>query len=353
MYDSNLTVGIEIEFPQTERDAVPMIHGGQKSEELYELIGHAAPWKGRHTYDGTVGLETVSNQLPISEGADWYRETIREIESSGGVRFNPTSLLRWRDNGETCHGTAGLHIHMSSMSEEEARDLYDLSLHPDVQLMACSAVIQDQAPDYNVFRDSWCRMQYNAGRDSVVNSRHGGHYEWRLPEPQTVNHFENLMQFLDTLKSEGKQSALDFAKSVVTDGETTAIERAKRIGTDVEVEEPKADWNASRSGRPATSYFYDNARRSSSAPYIYKVSADDREGAPGCGEYYGFYTNNGASDRVMSDDGAIEVDGDTCLYADTLAPVPSGTVKEKVDEAIEEYRMENDSKTKKRLSEVL
>jgi hypothetical protein len=352
-YTSGLNVGIEIEYPQTPTGGRPMVSGGEKSDDLYHRISEDNPHRGRHTFDGTVGLETVSNVLPIEDAVDWYRNTLRFIADRGGT-FNPTSILTRSNNGNEISGTAGLHIHISSLTDSEARALYELSLLPDVQLMACSGVIEQEAPDYRVFRNSWCRMDFDSGREAVVNRRRDGHYEWRLPEPQSRSHFNNLMEFLDTLKSQGKDAAASFARQVVENGDTTSVSRAKEIGAEIEVEEEKASWNAVRSPRPVTGRFFDEMMGDSSAPYIYMVSANDRSEAIGCGEYYGFYTNHNGEATFSARDRFIEVDGDTHLHADSLEPVEDEEVQHMIDRAVKEQHVENQSgKTKKRLAEVL
>lgn len=345
-FNSNLNVGIELEYPRVpdDPDLDPMIHGATKSEDLYDRIEDDCPWRGTHTFDGTVGLETVSDVLPIEEGVGWYRNALGHI-ANYGERFAPTSLLNRDGEGNADrNGTAGLHIHVSSLTDGEARDLYELSHHSDVQVMACSGVVENDAPDYMVFRDSWCQMdRFDSGRDCAVNGRGGGHYEWRLPEPQTAGCVGNLLEFLDTLKTRGKEGALDFAKDVVDAGDTTSIERAKKIGvSELEVGVVNSEFEAVRDPHVGTEEFFREVKWDSGAPHIYKVKGPKWS-------YYGIHTENDSSVEV---DGR-RVDDDFYVYADSLEDVEDEEVQRKIDNAIAELRTEGSAKAKNRLNQVI
>lgn len=352
-----LNIGIELEYPESPDGKDPMKNGAEKSNGLKEELANndiRPPMGGRHTSDGTVGLETVSPVLDVDQGRGWFIDALNHIKERGG-EYAPTSII----NSTGSDSTAGLHIHVSSISEDTARDLYELSLEPDVRLLACSRVVEEEGPNYPVFRGKWCSMEFNGGRDSVVNKRQDGkgRYEWRLPEPQSKKHVGNLFSFLRILHNSGKESALEFAKEKVEAGETTSIQRAKAIGKEnLEVERGKGRVIIKRtldsfgSIRDSCSYWYYNVMEDEDMPYIYALKTEG-----GSDVFFGFSS---------SQDGTFHKEGvcfnkNTVFRADGLEEVEGGirtAVNDEIDSrcngnSIDEERKE--TKAKKRLKEVV
>jgi hypothetical protein len=178
-----------------------------------------------------------------------------------------------------------------------------------MQVFACSSITENT---YQVFRDNYCRVgEYDSGRYSVVHSCPGsGHYEWRLPEPMTDEHFHLLMEFLDEFMMD-EESAIEWAKSLVHDGDErlTSVKRAKEVGLkDVEMDDMEySGWSVMRGipnsieSSPMGSMneaerLYDNVRWDSHMPYVYTVTDPQDK------SYFVFKTDNYPSDETFQTD---------------------------------------------------
>lgn len=301
---SGTTVGIEVEYPTVQRGTRATFKnkaegsfGLEEEVQRFDLPDRADP-----TYDGTVGLEVVSDRLDIDIAAGWYEDVLRDLNTFDV--HEPCGLLSGRGS------TAGLHIHFSHATNSQARRLAQVSRQPWMQVFACSSITEN---NHKVFRDNYCRIdEYDAGRYSVVHSCAGsGHYEWRLPEPMTHRHFNLLMEFLDRFMID-EEDAIEWAKSIVHDGDDrlTSVKRAKEVGLkDLETPDLEyRDWGVRR-GIPheiesspmntmnEAEQFYDNVRWESQMPYIYTIT--DPQGK----SYFVFKSNNYSSDQVFESDG--------------------------------------------------
>lgn len=335
--DSDINLGIEIEYPTVRDGENPLVHRGRKSQSTYDYLNGEGmhPADGRTTRDGTVGLEVVSDVLDIEDAPAWYAGTVEWVEEETGDPYAPVSLVPGN--------TAGTHIHVSELDESTARDLYEISHEADVQVLACSAVIDEEAPNYKVFRDSgYCRMSFNSGRYSVVNDRGGGHYEWRLPEPQEPDKFKNVVEFLDILVDNGYGEALDYAEEKVEAKDTTAIERALEIGSDV-FEMPSL--GVDRNPHQSTADWFDTVFQGDSYPYIYRVDVEDEDTA-----FYAFHSDK---TNDVSEVEGVAFDPNTVLDADSLEYVRDPRVIQRVHSVVEEYREQQGGPTKKEVTKRL
>jgi hypothetical protein len=343
----DINIGVELEFPKKHSSREHMKDAAVQSNDIRMRLGDQGFRlnRGNIVYDGTVGLEAVSEVLPLQEAANWYRNTVETIEDYGSCQYEPVSLI---EEGPTT-STAGTHLHISPMNRNEAKDLYNLSTHPDVQLLTCSRVVQDETPDYPVFRSDYCGMNFNSDRYSVVNDR-GNRWEWRLPEPQTMEHVENLFKFVKIFMEDGGEEALDYAKEKVTQGETTSIQRAREIGvTELsETDSYTVDRDSGKSSDFFTSVFEDR-----SAPYIYHVTNEDNGE-----EFYAFWSSDEGSTAVQHGNNTLRVEDGQVRRAKHLSRVTDAAVATDVMASVENYRMRDhgpahDTEAKKRLNEVL
>lgn len=324
-FNSELTVGVEVEFPKAPQSGDRMKRAGLDSDDIrhsMNSVDFEIP-DGRYEYDGTVGLEMVSNRLPIESASGWVKEVISMVENFSGERYCPTSKLRGN--------TAGFHIHLSYLSAEEARELVRLSEEPEVQALVCSSVTDENLPNPPVFRGGrYCEMDYNEGRYSVVNRRGDGHYEWRLPEPQTIDKVDNILRVLDIFKTGGIDAAVDYANEKVESGETTSAERAKAIGID-KLEQNEGQFTAGRAPAEETVDFFESCYHDSSVPYIYRVDSETDDNS-----FYAFYSEN--INEVRECEEGIEIHPSYVFDAETLDRVEDEELAEECNEAIESHR---------------
>jgi hypothetical protein len=344
---NNFDVGIELEYPTSQDWETSFSERASDSCDMYDEVDADFlhwPEGGDITYDGTVGLELTSNQISIAEAPDWYRASLYELE-----KYEPHEPTGMMVNGSR-GSTAGLHIHFSSATREEAETLARLSREPYMQVFACSS-ITDQ--DQRVFRDNYCNIdEFDSQRYSVVHSCRGdGHWEWRMPEPMTGEHFGLLMEFLDRF-SEDMYDAAQWAKELVESGDEriTAIKRADEVGLkEVRFDQNDYfDWDVRRgsiSSVPSLSEAYDFAdsvRYDTHSPYIYTVTdPQDRH-------FYVFWTRNYSEDETFGAEG-IEYDLNTVfrVYEDGTM-TPSRALDPEVGRAaIEEYRDQQNRSTRK------
>lgn len=344
-----INIGVELEFPEVGSGRRRMLDAGVMSDRTRMDLRDQMDFgirRGNIVYDGTVGLEAVSDVLPLDEAAHWYRQTVETIEEYGNCQYAPVSRIV--DGMET--STVGTHLHISPMDRGEARDLYELSQEPDVQLLMCSRVVADEEPNYPVFRSDYCEMdEFDERHYSVLNARHN-RWEWRLPEPQTMEHVENIFEFVDVFMNDGAEEALQYAKRKVGKGETTSIERAEAIG--VTELGNGLDYTVERSATPKSRHFFNEVFHKRSAPYIYRVSHNDSSD-----EYYGFWSRNDEECEVKVSGERHTLKRGKVLDAKDLTVVEDEDIESDVVASVESYRMKDhsmpDTKAKKRLDEVL
>lgn len=326
-FDSGLSVGLEVEYPTMGSNDEYLVSRGRQSNELQSRVGGMPAGLGRATYDGTVGLEVVSDVLDVSDGAGWYKEVINHLESDYDAPFQPTGLL-------SSGSTAGLHIHLSSLDDSEARELYEISQTPWAKVLFCTSIASgDDGVTWPVFRGGrYCQMDSNlaGSRYNCVNSRRGGHYEWRMPEPVAPEHIDIVMKFLDFFHQD-PEIARDYAQELLDDADDriTAIQRAEEVGMDI-------NGIPSVERSPATTDpadFYDAVSDGWHLPEIYRVEYDGEE-------YYTFET-----DLIGSFEAAgVSFGYDSVLVADSLEPVDEA-LRQEVRNAFEARRTDNNRQT--------
>lgn len=238
MTDEEFRVGLELEYPTLSTGREPLVDRAEPPKATRDLVRSVTDGNGRMPHGGVVtrehiggpehGIEarTPAGGLPVNEVADWYDKTIGFIQRELDEIFEPTSFY-----GDS---TAGLHTHISPLGYDGAQRLYELSRQPFMWVFCGSAVapggspvIRDNAEHYATFYDSW--TPENSRHRAMVNAREAGrHYEWRLPEPMTVEHVELLCQFIDRFHRDFSDGE-NFARRIVEDGDDrlTSIARAK------------------------------------------------------------------------------------------------------------------------------
>jgi hypothetical protein len=190
---SDTKIGVEVEYPQVMRSK--LTERPKKTTDVYEsqrfsLRGASVIRDGHVTYDGTVGIEAVSDPLKPSRAALWWEDTIEDIEHHTGTIYGPC--------GDIEGSTAGAHIHMSPAAEEDMRWLARESREPWLRAFVCSSVFYEDRTHTKIFRGGgYCNMGYGTAHFKCVNSRGGDHYEWRLPEPLCQTHVQYVTEFVD------------------------------------------------------------------------------------------------------------------------------------------------------------
>lgn len=300
--NSDLHIGIEVEYPVAPSFREKYTARGQRSNDLKSAVrgdGWPSSIGGRATHDGTVGLEVVSTTMELVDAENWYRDTIEYLENDYQAPHAPTGIISG--------STAGLHIHLSDLSQSQAETLYEISTSPWAKVLFCSSIISsEQENDWRVFRGGgYCRFNgpSNNRRYNCVNRRNGGHYEWRMPEPIDPDHFPIIVKFL-RLFEQDTEAAIQYAQEILDSGDdrVTSIRRAEAVGMDIE------DMPAfRRSPFEESEEFFEEVRDSWSLPEIWHVSCDD-------GEFYLFQSR---LDTEFSVNG-VEFRPDDILYADSL-----------------------------------
>lgn len=306
--DSNLRLGIEVEYPGMDRGDTLYVDRGRSTNDLSNEVTMPSSIGGRAVYDGTVGLEVVSDRLHTEDSVNWYRDVIEHVEEEYNTPYQPVGLMR---RGST----AGMHIHLSPLSNSQARRLFEISQEPWAQVLFCSSIANTQETgSWPVFRGgSYCRMNYASSRYDCVNHRSGDHYEWRLPEPMAPEHMEIVVKFLRIFET-SPEEAVRYAQAVLDSGDdrVTAIKRAEAVGMDIERvpqvgREPVADDGG----------FYQEVAERWDAPQIYRVSLDEDD-------YYAFESDFNGTFEV---DG-VEVGSDVVVHAETQTPLEGNEADE-------------------------
>ena len=352
-----LRLGVEIEFPAND-GSEPLTAPGESTNDFCDEARHGSNrWRdhsdfGVMHYDGTVGAEIVNpDPLQPVDAVNFYDETLELAEAEYGKVFEPTGMMKGGS-------TAGLHIHLSPLSEDKAKRLAKMSKKPWMQVFACTSVAQTGSPEMPVFRgENYCNLvdSLRGSRYNAVNHRSGDHYEWRLPEPMTPQHFRHLMKFLNIFEDD-PDAAEDFAKWCLRrrEDEITSILRAKTIGVPTDFDSLPL---VSRSRHPETERFYNDVNRASGLPYIYRVTYEGQD-------FYAFDTaNDEYEDREWRVGGfgyePVEFTVDTVFYADDLSIIEDEEVVDPVRDAVSnraEYQSHgdrNETEATKTLKDVL
>lgn len=320
-------IGIELEYPGAQHPDDIYRRRGQSTVDLQSAMGRLPDrLNARNVYDGTVGLEMVSDVINLEDAVPWYKDAIMHVEEEWGELFQPTGLM---DSGST----AGLHLHLSPLTDQQARDLYEISQTSWAKVMFCSSIANDdRGAVWPVFRGGrHCRMEYNDSRYSCVNHRSPDHYEWRLPEPVDPEHLYLIVEFLERFFAD-TDDAIQFAQEVLDEGDEriTAIKRAEAVGMDIE-SMPEISRDTARTD---TSDFFYHVQESFHTPDIFYVQFDD-------GEFYQL-------DSSLS--GEVEIQGETysangVIWADSLEPVTDEERRDEVQRAFQNQARENQRET--------
>lgn len=229
---TELNLGIELEYPKRSPGDEKFSSRGENTRSEQESIS-SLPLRleANPVYDGTVGLEVVSEQISPVDAENWYRDVVDYVEAEYNAMYEPVGILK---NGNT----AGAHIHISPLSEDQARRLYEISQQPWAKVLFCSTIANgEDGAAWPVFRGGrHCRMEFRGSRYACVNERRGdGHYEWRLPEPMSPEHMGIIAKFLYIFEAD-PDVAIQYAQELLDDGDEriTAIKRAEAVGMDID-----------------------------------------------------------------------------------------------------------------------
>jgi len=338
--------GTEVEYPQVQNGndmttfTEPAMGSHNLRGEVRDDYGGNGGWPdGYIGSDPTAGIELRSDQLNADSLAQWYRESIVELS-----KYSPHEPCGVSANSRA--STIGLHLHFSGpgFTTQKARELYEMSAEPWFKLFACSSLARGDEDTYQVFRANYCGMRYSdsPSNDCVNRAEYEtDHWEWRMLEPVTPDHFDLVMEFMETLRNDGASEARSFARSLVDDLDPrlTAVKRAQALDIASEVEafdadEPDQRYQIDRSAVSETSEFFNEVYNASRAPYIYRVR-DTETGAP----YYVMYSNNYDMTNDFEHAG-ISYDYNSVLDAESLTLVP-GELANRLREQVQRHRHGN------------
>ena len=345
--NSELMVGPEIEYPRAESPDELLSEKGRSSSSLESEVQHEGGLETFNTYsecDPSVGLEVnAGSPMSLDQLYSWYNNVINEVESRFETLFQPTGDIRGN--------TAGLHIHISSLSEREARRLYGMSQAEWAQVFFCSSVTSnDVSTSAPVFRGgSYCNLdnppsQPGGHRYDCVNHRGDGHWEWRLPEPMLPEHTELVAEFL-RLFEQNPDAAATYAKELLENGDEriTSIRRAEEIGLVVR------DMNEIlRTPFEESESFFHEIEEDLAAPEIYRASIED-------GEYYLFDTE--LSSEIEYEVRGARFTSSDVLRADTLERIEDSELEQTVESAYRQYcnetQVQNENENTDYLKEIV
>jgi hypothetical protein len=332
-----LYIAPEVEYPVAQAPEPTMTRAGIGGTDWREEVNSSMyqteqPVRGDAIIgtDGTVGIEirpTQNGGLHEERVADWYRELLEDGQRAG-YPHEPTGKMT------NSYSTAGLHLHLSPLEASKAETLYEWSQEDWMWAFACSSIVTEGAEaTANVFRNNYCRFNgFNYGRYSAVHDAPGpGHYEWRLPEPMTADHFDLVVTFLYKLHHEGTTEAKEYAMDLVEsrDERLTAVQRFDAGNVAELLSEPNV--TAHRTPVADSESFFRAVRGDASVPYIYTVWDHD-EDQP----YYTFRSHTGSGDESYDVDGYdVTVSSGTVLRADELVHASPDEVS-LVNEAMEQ-----------------
>lgn len=320
--ESDLHVGIEVEYPAAPSNRNKYTAAGRKTNDLKRRVrenGGMPSGLGNAVGDPSIGLEIVAGGqggMPLEDATQTYAGIIEHIEGEYGTTYAPTSLLN-------VDSTAGLHLHFSPLSEQQARRLHEISLEPWGQALFCTGIVSEEGRDeWPVFRDSrFVDTNFDSRRYSIVNSRGGDHWEWRTPEPMDPSNFGVVIRFM-RLFEQDPDNAIEYGQELLNNGDErlTSIKRAEEVGMDIEtrptvVREPAEN---------DPDEFFQRVEGVWELPEIYHIvmpSADvDAE------HFYAFDSRLNTTFQV----GNVTANPDAVLYADTLEPVEDESVADEI-----------------------
>lgn len=361
--NTHLTVGTEIEYPMSELGETTYTQPGRYSNFRAELLEYVDEMYGGFPdgevgRDPTAGIEVRSFPMSPTELSRWFRESIDII--SDLYPYEPTGYADGRSAS-----SFGLHIHISNLSEETARSLYRLSSSAWFQPLVCTSLVHsDSVQTYQVFRDNYCRMSFDASSTSsndVVTRVNNQHWEWRLVEPMEPDNFALVMRFLEILKSDGERRAERYARTLVENAHEnlTSVKRAKAIGLTERVTDASIG-NATIRRTPSplneeSMEFWSDVRSEAYSPYIYRVTMEGEEHTFNGSEFYAFFSESYSDDEEF-DAGGIEFTPKTVLHAGSLEPVDDEDTVQAVNEFVIENRThveDGDNPTKNEATEAL
>lgn len=356
--DLPLTVGTEIEYPKVQPDEDsttfkrPAYFSGDVRDSVRSDYGRHGWPDGEAGSDPTAGLELRSDPMSPAELRDWYRMSIAELTKY--APHEPTGI-----SANSTANTIGLHLHVSPLSVRTAEALFEMSEQPWFRIFACSSIVDGEGrTTFQLFRDNYCQMRFDpeprSSNDCVTLVNEADqHWEWRLLEPVTPDHFDLVIDFIELLK-ESPNEAEAFARELVdnADPRLTAVKRAEQIGIadrlSHEGDLRTNDVEIQRSHHADTFAFYEDVRSDSHMPYIYLV---DFEGEP----YYAMYSENyGEGNDPFRADG-VTFNHDSVLRADSLEEI-TGDTAQQIREHVHRDRNQvdhSDSPTKTEATDVL
>jgi hypothetical protein len=211
-------------FDVTDQTLHEPFEGGSVNSELICCDYFGGRDYGADTREHGIEARTPDGGIHYRAIGDWYEAAWNELEE----RFGPIE-----PTGYYGGGTAGLHTHVSPITEEQANALYEFSKTAHAKVFCCTSVARD---DCDVLRPGHCdfpeeRDEYH---DCCVNKHRSGgegHYEWRLPEPMYPDHFRLLVEFIARFMRD-TSDGMEFARRLVMDGDEriTSIRRARKCG---------------------------------------------------------------------------------------------------------------------------
>lgn len=354
---SDLTVGTEVEYPQVQSsyEVTTLSRRAAGSHGLRSTVrsdyGGSGGWPdGNIGSDPTAGIELRSDPMSTDDLRDWYRMSIAELS-----KYSPHEPCGVSVSGDRA-STIGLHLHFSgdmfegSDGRRKGEALYELSQEPWFKLFACSSIADDPgSKTYQVFRSSYCSMNYtDHSSNSVVNRVNDDHFEWRLLEPVTPDHFDLVLDFFEIFADEGIDEARDFARGLVDDFDhrLTAVKRAHALGIEDMLDERRGSSETTqedfdivrgtpanrRLDNPEAQGFYNEVYNASNAPYIYVVE-DQASGD----NYIAMYSENYSESDNPFEFNGVQFQFDDVLDARDLSDVTTAQA-DAVYDAVGEYR---------------
>lgn len=318
---SELQIGIEVEYPVAPRGKDKYTAAGRKSNDLKGIVRDVGmpSGLGHPVSDPSVGLEIVAGGdggMPLEDATQVYAGIIEHIEGEFGETYAPTSLLN-------VDSTAGLHLHLSDLSEAQARMLHEVSLEPWGQALFCTGIVSEEGrDDWPVFRNSrFVDTNFNAQRYSIVNHRSGGHWEWRTPEPMDPSNFDVIIRFL-RLFEQDPDNAIEYGQELLNEGDErlTSVKRAEAVGMDMEATPTVIREGADEDPED----FFQRVRNTWELPEIYHIVMPDVD--TDTEHFYAFDSRLNTTFQV----GNVTATPHDVLYADTLEPVEESEIAEEI-----------------------
>lgn len=244
-------MGAEIEFPTRREGSEPLTSVGVLREEVArEMDGAIEHSLGGEVTSERIGslthgteLRTPDGGIPYRDLPEWYRLTIEEVEERTPYDFEPVGITEGT--------TAGVHVHVSPITIEQAEKLWELSQEPWIHVFASTSIANDRngrdVDFYPVLRSgdgtsgsgfsNYCQLEgFDTNHSSAVNAHRSGgvgHYEWRIPEPMHPENFDLIVKFIAKFMNDPEE-AKRWARSLVlqADSRLTSVKRGKAVGLD-------------------------------------------------------------------------------------------------------------------------